>query len=102
MIFLNVKKHLSPRHFVYFFVHIAKKGGLVEYQQSGFPINCSSKRRRLSSKDILDDYLSGTKMFADGACAGATSTDLAEVIVFSTEKWSCGFLHRQFEDCQDQ
>lgn len=57
---------------------LTKKEGHVEYQQSGFPINCSSKRRRLSSKDILDDYLSGTKMFADGACAGATSTDLAE------------------------
>lgn len=57
---------------------LTKKEGLVEYQQSGFPINSSSKRRRISSKDIPDYYLSGTKMFADGACAGATSTDLAE------------------------
>lgn len=84
------------------FVHIAKKG-LIEYQQSGFPVNSSSKRRRLSSQDSPDDYLRGTKMFADNrACAGGTSTELAEVTVVSTHKWSCSFLHRQVEDCQDQ
>ncbi|XP_031218818.1 cell division cycle-associated protein 2 isoform X3 [Mastomys coucha] len=54
------------------------KKGLIEYQQSGFPVNSSSKRRRLSSQDSPDDYLRGTKMFADRAYAGGTSTELAE------------------------
>lgn len=72
--------------FYFRFVHIANKEGLVEYQQSGFPVNSSSKRRRISSQDSPDDYLSGTKTFADGDRSGGTSTDLAEVIVVSTHK----------------
>ncbi|XP_052047080.1 cell division cycle-associated protein 2 isoform X2 [Apodemus sylvaticus] len=57
---------------------LTNKEGLVEYQQSGFPVNSSSKRRRISSQDSPDDYLSGTKTFADGDRSGGTSTDLAE------------------------
>ncbi|GAB1299036.1 Cell division cycle-associated protein 2 [Apodemus speciosus] len=57
---------------------LTNKEGLVEYQQSGFPVNSSSKRRRISSQDSPDDYLTGTKTFADGDRAGGASTDLAE------------------------
>ena len=88
--------------FYFCFVHIARKEDLLEYQQSGFPVNSSSKRRRISSQDSPDNYLSGSKALADEACAGGASTDLAEVIVVSTHKWSCSFLHRHVKDCKDQ
>ncbi|XP_051016714.1 cell division cycle-associated protein 2 [Acomys russatus] len=62
-----------------------KREGLVEYQQSGFPVNSSSKRRRISSHDSPDDHLSGAKekvaheqVFADQVCAGGASIDVAE------------------------
>ncbi|XP_030103464.1 cell division cycle-associated protein 2 isoform X4 [Mus musculus] len=57
---------------------LTRKEDLLEYQQSGFPVNSSSKRRRISSQDSPDNYLSGTKALADEACAGGASTDLAE------------------------
>ncbi|XP_028614659.1 cell division cycle-associated protein 2 isoform X1 [Grammomys surdaster] len=57
---------------------LTKREGLVGYQQSGFPVNSSSKRRRISSQDSPEDYLSVTKTFADRACARGASTDLAE------------------------
>ncbi|XP_076786920.1 cell division cycle-associated protein 2 isoform X3 [Arvicanthis niloticus] len=57
---------------------LTKREGPVEYQQSGFPVNSSSKRRRISSQDSPDDYLGVTKTVADRACTGGTSTDLAE------------------------
>ncbi|XP_021037198.1 cell division cycle-associated protein 2 isoform X2 [Mus caroli] len=57
---------------------LTRKEDLLEYQQSGFPVNSSSKRRRISSQDSPDIYLSGTKALADKACAGGASTDLAE------------------------
>ncbi|XP_027246063.1 cell division cycle-associated protein 2 isoform X2 [Cricetulus griseus] len=65
--------------------NLTKKEGLVEYQQSGFPLNSSSKRRRISSQNSPDDHLSSAKgkvvcgqMLADQSCAIGTSADLAE------------------------
>ncbi|KAL6092084.1 hypothetical protein STEG23_011641 [Scotinomys teguina] len=58
---------------------------VVEYQQSGFPVNSSSKRRRISSQSSPDDLLSSAKgravpvqLLADQACAVGTSADLTE------------------------
>lgn len=86
----NIYSHVIL--FLFLFVHIAKKDGLVEYQQSGFPAISSSKRRRISSQDSPDDHLSDAKgkvahaqVCADQACVGATSAHLAEVTVFHTE-----------------
>ncbi|CAH6827082.1 cell division cycle-associated protein 2 [Phodopus roborovskii] len=62
---------------------LTKKEGLVEYQQSGFPLN-SSKRRRISSQSSPDD-LSSIKgklvhgqVLAERACAVGTPADLVE------------------------
>ncbi|XP_012972668.2 cell division cycle-associated protein 2 isoform X2 [Mesocricetus auratus] len=64
--------------------NLTKKEALVEYQQSGFPLNSSSKRRRISSQSSPDDHLSSAKgkavcgqMLANQSCAVGTSTDLA-------------------------
>lgn len=93
--------------FYFCFVHIAKKEGLVEYQHSGFPVNSSSKRRRISSQNSPDDHLSSAKekvapvqVINNQTCAVDTSADLAEVIMLSTQRQTSGFLHTQFEDCQ--
>lgn len=86
---INIRENFC---FYFCFVHIAKREGLVEYQQSGFPVNSSSKRRRISSQDSPDDHLSGAKekvvlgqVFADQVGAGGSSVDVAEVIAFHTE-----------------
>nr|XP_044987163.1 cell division cycle-associated protein 2 isoform X2 [Jaculus jaculus] len=39
-------------------MYAAKKEGIVEYQQSGFPVNLSSKRRKLSSQTSSDEQFS--------------------------------------------
>ncbi|XP_036055989.1 cell division cycle-associated protein 2 [Onychomys torridus] len=64
---------------------LTKKEGLVEYRQSGFPVNSSSKRRRISSQSSPEDHLSGAKgkvvrvrTLANQACAVGTSASLAE------------------------
>nr|XP_048278186.1 cell division cycle-associated protein 2 isoform X4 [Myodes glareolus] len=41
--------------------YLTKKEGLIEYQHSGFPVNSSSKRRRISSQNSPDDHLSSAK-----------------------------------------
>lgn len=93
--------------FYFCFVYIAKKEGLVEYQHSGFPVNSSSKRRRISSQNSPNDHLSSAKgkvapvqVINNQTCAVGTSADLAEVIMLSTQRQTNGFLHKQFEDCQ--
>nr|XP_042141003.1 cell division cycle-associated protein 2 isoform X2 [Peromyscus maniculatus bairdii] len=64
---------------------LTKKEGLVEYQQSGFPVNSSSKRRRISSQSSPEDLLSGAKgkavrvqALSKQACAVGSSVDLTE------------------------
>ncbi|KAL1780661.1 cell division cycle-associated protein 2 isoform X1 [Sigmodon hispidus] len=65
---------------------LIKTESLVEYQQSGFPVNSSSKRRRISSQSSPDDHLSSAKgrvvceqVLTDPACAVDTSSaDLAK------------------------
>ncbi|CAO2591406.1 Cell division cycle-associated protein 2, partial [Lemmus lemmus] len=61
------------------------KKGLVEYQHSGFPVNSSSKRRRISSQNSPDEHLSSAKgevarmqVINNQTCALSTSADLAE------------------------
>lgn len=88
-------------------VHIAKKEGLIEYQHSGFPVNSSSKRRRISSQNSPDDHLSSAKgkvapvqVANNHTCAVGSSADLPEVSMLSTQRQTSGFLHKQFEDCQ--
>ncbi|XP_038165607.1 cell division cycle-associated protein 2 [Arvicola amphibius] len=65
--------------------YLTKKQGLVEYQHSGFPVNSSSKRRRISSQSSPDDHLSSAKgkvalvqVINNQTCAVGTPTDLAE------------------------
>ncbi|XP_075805923.1 cell division cycle-associated protein 2 isoform X2 [Microtus pennsylvanicus] len=65
--------------------YLTKKEGLVEYQHSGFPVNSSSKRRRISSQNSPDHHLSSAKekvvpmqVINNQTCAVDTSADLAE------------------------
>jgi hypothetical protein len=75
-------------------VYAAKNEGLGEYQQSGFPANLQSKRRRISrssSEDALS-YVGAEVMDlqvfttdADRTCAAGASTHLPEVTHYFTD-----------------